>query len=102
MSICNTGEETGNIDCTIVDQFNVVRCIIISPGRYLADDYKSYFDSFEKCYSIVKNDIVDGCSKKWVGGLADELDIDKKWRRSNAFYRKVLDGVLMTEGGRSD
>ncbi len=67
---------------------------------YLADDYESYLSSFEKCYSKVKNDIVDGCSKKWVSGLADDLHINKKWRCSNAFYRKVLDGVLMMEGGR--
>lgn len=69
---------------------------------YLADDYVSYFDSFEKCYSKVKNDIVHGCSKKWVSGLADELHINREWCCSDAFYRKVLDGVLMTEGGRSE
>ena len=66
----------------------------------LADDYCSYFESFENCLVGVRDFIVDGCSESWVCGLADQLQVPQESRSCEGFYRKVLDDVLMTEGGR--
>lgn len=66
---------------------------------HLADDYCSYFESFEKCFVSVRDLIVSGCSESWVRGLADQLYIPQEIQCCEGFYRKVLDDVLMTEGG---
>ena len=68
--------------------------------QYLKSSYKNYLEVFNHCYCLLRKEIQAECSQGWAKELAYRLNIDKELFRDDAFYRKVLDDVLMTEGGR--
>ena len=64
--------------------------------------YKTYIDCFNECFAALRPQIAGECRLPWACELARRLKILRKWRTSEALYRKILDEVLMTEAGRWD
>ena len=62
--------------------------------------YENYLEVFNRCYSLLEDSIDEECSQEWAIDLAKVLNVEDRWVGDDAFYRKVLDDVLMTEGGR--
>ena len=67
---------------------------------YLMGGYENYLELFNRCYSLLEDSIDEECSQEWAIDLAKVLNVEDRWVGDDAFYRKVLDDVLMTEGGR--
>ena len=88
-----------------VDRYSRIglnQLLLDSGNAKLKDNDKSYIEylkAFNAHYKVIKDQIDNSLSVKWVSTLATKLDCPKEALKTKALARKVFDNYLMHSGG---
>jgi len=68
--------------------------------RVRSGQYTDFVGAFNQEFSRVREEIVAECKQRWARALVTRLGLGPRLLNTTAFQRKVLDNMLMAEGGR--
>jgi len=68
--------------------------------RVRSGEYTDFVGAFNQEFNRAKEEVVAECRQSWARALVGRLGLDPRLLNTTAFQRKVLDNMLMAEGGR--
>lgn len=68
--------------------------------RVRPGEYRDFVGAFNQEFNRAKEEIVAECRQSWARALVRRLGLDPRLLNTTLFQRKVLDNMLMAEGGR--